>query len=330
VKVPHCSYPQRIDLRLFAALPCQKNVRSRLPAHRVGPSDLLKAVRGWEDGAMIVITPASSDDRITLQTDSFGQVIKAIGTHGYDWACLKLFEQSLDAEHWALFHYRENDSVSCIATASRVYMAAAQENIDRFVTRCHRVDPSVVALKQRCSGQTCVTKIDIGDIRDRQYRHCFELTHVQERLSFFSRCGADLHQLSIFRSTMKNRFSSHELTYFSTLARLVLATASKHERLRRGVIAIPPHLDLEAIERCLEYLPGRLSRREREVCSRAAAGKTIEGTALELNIRKTSVITYRQRAYQKLGISRQNELVALVNNLRADETSSRTFCRSVS
>ena len=29
------------------------------------------------------------------------------------------------------------------------------------------------------------------------------------------------------------------------------------------------------------------------------------------------VVTYRQRAYQKLGISRQNELVALVNNMRS-------------
>ena len=272
---------------------------------------------------MIVISPAGSDAPITLRTDTFGRVIRAVGTHGYDGACLKLFEQSLDAEHWALFHYRANNSVSCIATASRVYMAAAQENIDRFVTRCHRVDPSVVALKQRSPEQTCVTKMDIGDIRDRQYRHCFELTHVQERLSLFSRIGGDLYQLSIYRGTKKNAFSSHELGYFSALASLVLATGSKHERICREAIAIPPHLDLEAIERCLESLPGALSKREREVCSRAAVGKTIEGTALDLSIRKTSVITYRQRAYQKLGISRQNELVALVNNLRVDQVSSR-------
>ena len=53
------------------------------------------------------------------------------------------------------------------------------------------------------------------------------------------------------------------------------------------------------------------------------ADQTIEGTALDLNIRKTSVVTYRQRAYEKLGISRQTELVALVNNLRADGASSR-------
>jgi DNA-binding CsgD family transcriptional regulator len=179
----------------------------------------------------------------------------------------------------------------------------------------------LIVLKQQHPEYTCVIKIEIGDIRDRQYRHCFEMTHVQERLSFFSRLGSDLHQLSIYRGARKRPFSSIESTHFSTLASLVLATASNHERLCREATAIPRHLDLEGIERCLEYLPGGLSRREREVCSRAAAGKTIEGTALSLNIQKTSVVTYRQRAYQKLGISRQNELVALVNNLRPDNVS---------
>jgi DNA-binding CsgD family transcriptional regulator len=275
-------------------------------------------MRRWEDGAMIVISPATADDRITLRADSIGQVIEAVGTCAYGRACLELFEHSLDAEHWALFRYRADSAVSCIATASRVYRAAAQENIDGFVVRYHRVDPSMVALRQRLPEQTCVTKIEIGDIRDRQYRHCFELTHVRERLSFFSRSGSDLHQLNIYRSAKKRGFSSHELAHFSTLAGLVLATALKHERLGRNMTGVPPRLDLDAIERCLECLPGGLSPREREVCSRAAAGKTIEGTALDLNIRKTSVITYRQRAYQKLGISRHSELVALLNNLRPD------------
>jgi DNA-binding CsgD family transcriptional regulator len=267
---------------------------------------------------MIVISSARAEDRITLRSDSLGEVIKAIGTNGYGRACLEFFQQSLDAEHWALFHYRPNNSVGCVATASRMYVAAAQENIDRFVARCHRVDPSLIVLKKQRPDYSCVIKIEIEDIRDQQYRHCFEMTHVQERLSFFSRLGSDLHQLCIYRGARKQGFSSLELTHFSTLASLVLATASKHERLCRGATNIPRHLDLEAIERCLEYLPGGLSRREREVCSRAAAGKTIEGTALDLHIRKTSVVTYRQRAYQKLGISRQNELVALVNNLRSD------------
>jgi len=45
---------------------------------------------------------------------------------------------------------------------------------------------------------------------------------------------------------------------------------------------------------------------------------TIDQTAVDLAIKRTSVVTYRQRAYEKLDISRQNELVALVNNLRLE------------
>ena len=134
---------------------------------------------------MIVISPARADDRITLRSDSLGEVIKAIGTNGYGRACLELFEQSLDADHWALFHYRPNNSVDCVATASRMYVAAAQENIDRFVVRCHRVDPSLIVLKKQRPDNTCVIKIEIGDIRDRQYRHCFETNSCAGTTQFF-------------------------------------------------------------------------------------------------------------------------------------------------
>jgi DNA-binding CsgD family transcriptional regulator len=59
-------------------------------------------------------------------------------------------------------------------------------------------------------------------------------------------------------------------------------------------------------------LPNRLAQREVEVCARALIGMSVEATALDLGIRPTSITTYRQRAYQKLGISSQNELFALV------------------
>ncbi len=61
-----------------------------------------------------------------------------------------------------------------------------------------------------------------------------------------------------------------------------------------------------------------LSNRESEVCARAVVGKTIESTSMDLNVQRTSVITYRQRAFQKLGISRTIDLVALLNDMYAE------------
>eukprot|EP01035_Chromulina_nebulosa_P033610 gene33611-45009_t len=46
-----------------------------------------------------------------------------------------------------------------------------------------------------------------------------------------------------------------------------------------------------------------LTRRERQVCARAAIGMTVEATALDLAIGKTSVLTYRQRAYGRLNVT---------------------------
>lgn len=264
---------------------------------------------------MILVSPAHADQRVTLPANILGSLIDAIGTDDYANACLHLFAESLDVEHWALFRYRSDKSVHCVATASQVHVAAASDNIDRFIARCHKVDPSLPAVRQFDRETPCVVRIEIEDIQDRQYRHCFEQARVHERLSFFSPAGSELHQLSIYRGPRRRSFSAQELAHFSIVARLVLATAFKQEGLYRSNARKPLYLDLQSIEQRLEGLSTSLSKREREVCSRAASGKTIEATALDLNIAKTSVITYRQRAYQKLGICSQIELVALVNNL---------------
>ena len=55
----------------------------------------------------------------------------------------------------------------------------------------------------------------------------------------------------------------------------------------------------------------RLTERERDVCERILLGYTSIGIGLDLNIAPSSVVTYRRRAYEKLGIATQNELFAL-------------------
>ena len=266
---------------------------------------------------MMVMSPARTEARMVLRTDTFAHAVTALGTNGYGRACFRVFEQSFDVDHWALFRYTTTQSVKCIATASRAFEAAAEKNVDLFLHRCFRFDPSLIAFRQQHSERPCLVKMAISDIHDSQYRHCFEVTNVQERLSFFAADKADLLQLCIYRAALNRSFSLAEMNLFATLSRLVIATALKHESLADSVASGQGQLDLEAIERRLEDLDMGLSRREREVCARAVVGSTIEETAADLDIRKTSVITYRQRAYQKLGISRQSDLLALVCNVRS-------------
>jgi DNA-binding CsgD family transcriptional regulator len=266
---------------------------------------------------MMVVSPVRPDERLSVGTHNLCAVVKSIGTDLYGETCFGLLEKALNAEHWAVFRLRSGDPLKCVATASGRHRAAALENINRFVVRCHSLDPSIRAASERNAGPTLI-KVTIDDLEDRQHRHCFRLTQVQERLSFFSWTGTDLYQLSVFRGPRMSSFSALEMNSFATLAQLLLVTAQKHEVLAAETSRRSRHLDIKGIERLLKMRSPALSTRECEVCARAVAGKTIEGTSLDLSIARTSVITYRQRAYQKLGISRANELVALLNDLHAD------------
>jgi DNA-binding CsgD family transcriptional regulator len=260
---------------------------------------------------MMVVCPTRPEPRMVLRTDTFADTVTALGTSRYPRTCFRIFEQSFDVDHWALFRYRSNDSVKCIATASRTFEAAAGRNVDFFLRRCYRFDPSLIAFKQQHTDRSCMIKMAISDIDDRQYRHCFEVTSVRERLSFFALDGADLLQLCIYRAA-SHTFSAAEMNLFATLARLITTTTLKHETLWNSTLASPGTLDIDALEGRFDDLAMGLSQRERQVCARAVMGRTIEETAGDLSIRKTSVITYRQRAYQKLGVSRQSDLLAIV------------------
>jgi DNA-binding CsgD family transcriptional regulator len=54
-----------------------------------------------------------------------------------------------------------------------------------------------------------------------------------------------------------------------------------------------------------------LSERERQVCIGMLSGKKAEIIAEEIGIGQSSVVTYRQRAYQKLGISSRGQLFSI-------------------
>jgi DNA-binding CsgD family transcriptional regulator len=62
-----------------------------------------------------------------------------------------------------------------------------------------------------------------------------------------------------------------------------------------------------------------LSERERQVCLGMLAGKKAEIIAEEVGVGLSSVVTYRQRAYHKLGISSRGELFAICHSWHSQQ-----------
>jgi DNA-binding CsgD family transcriptional regulator len=67
---------------------------------------------------------------------------------------------------------------------------------------------------------------------------------------------------------------------------------------------------VDTIELRLRSMLPALTARETAICARTVAGMTAEGIALELGIKRSSVLTYRRRAYERLNISTALQLSA--------------------
>jgi DNA-binding CsgD family transcriptional regulator len=141
-------------------------------------------------------------------------------------------------------------------------------------------------------------------------RRFFDDAGIVERVSVIQRGDDAWRGINVARHASDGCCSDEELGSLIGLACLLLPMLPLNRR------QTPPAQPLTAAEledrfadRC-----AALTHRERQVCARAALGMSVEGTALDLAIAKTSVLTYRQRAYQRLRVASPVELRALVSH----------------
>lgn len=85
--------------------------------------------------------------------------------------------------------------------------------------------------------------------------------------------------------------------------------ARHHALLNENRVLHTALTSLALIENCLSLLPGSIPPREAQVISRILYGISVEGIALDLGIAENTVIGYRRRFYDRLGISCFRELL---------------------
>jgi DNA-binding CsgD family transcriptional regulator len=139
-------------------------------------------------------------------------------------------------------------------------------------------------------------------------RRVFDEAGIVERVSIIQR-GADAWRvMNVARHASEGVFTDGEIDALIGVAGLALPMLpfSRERQCRRGQLSVTQLEDRFAIR-----FPA-LTLRERQVCARAAIGMSVEATALDLGIAKTSVLTYRRRAYQRLRVSSHYQLCSLV------------------
>lgn len=153
------------------------------------------------------------------------------------------------------------------------------------------------------------------DIRDEGYRTlCYDRTGVSERVALLQQPASNIWlTLNLYRGCGTTKLRPSEIDALESLAP-VLAHAVRHHYVlhdqRQQDVA---HVMLERLR---SRFPG-LTKRELDVICGILEGLSTRHIAERMSVKTSSVITYRERAYNRLGVSRQRELFALCMEIPA-------------
>ncbi|MGX7894121.1 helix-turn-helix transcriptional regulator [Tsuneonella sp. HG222] len=177
--------------------------------------------------------------------------------------------------------------------------------------RCYsRLDPiGQLYPAARLPGDLALQRIVPGDLAAGDFRRrFFDEPGIVERLSIVQRTDTGWRGFNVARHRDDGPFAEREIDCLAALARLALPMLAAGRRRLSASHALSAD---ECERRFADRWPD-LTRRERQVCARAAIGMSVEATAIDLGIAKTTVVTFRQRGYRRLGVTSPFELCSLV------------------
>jgi DNA-binding CsgD family transcriptional regulator len=138
---------------------------------------------------------------------------------------------------------------------------------------------------------------------------CLEPAGLVDRLTVLVRnAPSSWLAAHLWRDAAHGCFGTDEIEGLIGVARLIGRCLARHYACDvDGLAAVRG----EVSER-MQEIGSRLTEREREVLTRILDGVTVNRIAEDLNLRPTTVATYRLRAYEKLGVATRQELFATV------------------
>jgi len=149
-------------------------------------------------------------------------------------------------------------------------------------------------------------RVQSTEIAQKEYRErCYDSAGIREKLSFGWRRGAGAIVLNFY---LGSQSSAPLRARLASLANLGLAALVEHAR----AIGAPTSPLSARISRRLRLAAPELPRRELQVCALTLAGCSASEIAIQLGISASTALTYRQRAYRRLGVNRATELLAFL------------------
>jgi DNA-binding CsgD family transcriptional regulator len=239
-----------------------------------------------------------------------GRLIEVVGTPKFEDEMFYLVHNALDCEHLTAFAVSDAGPADVLFAANAGNLPVARALAQKYVSQYWMMDPAN-AIKADMDEESHVAfSILPGDITDGSYRRdCYTSVRLRDRFTVMRRHGDQTVRLNFYRGAAGGRFEPQAVDCIMNSADLLISLLMKH-----AANAAPASNDgmPKVWQDRLLLLEPNMPKRETEVCAAITSGMTSEAISLNLGISVNTVLTYRKRAYARLGISCQNELLRLV------------------
>lgn len=243
---------------------------------------------------------------------NLGCLVDSLGTPELQPRLFSTVAAATGAAHVSAFLFHAGERPRILAASTRHSAGAAQHCAERYCDTYWPMDPTL-RLGQDGPGLTLVRSRP-DDIDHAAYRtECYSNVRLIERVSAVSRTQGQTVRLHVYRSSRDGCFDDVAIRSLAMHATIITSLLLQQEKAR-------PAPSTQIRERLLRLTPP-MPRREREVCEGIATGMTSEAIGLGLGIGLNTVLSYRKRAYARLGITSQTELMHRLFGLTHDRSS---------
>jgi DNA-binding CsgD family transcriptional regulator len=236
------------------------------------------------------------------------EIILAIGSDGFSRILFRSARNILSVRHLVAYRCRPDAPVETLFAESANDDETMRRMIHVYSQGHYARDPIREHLGPAPGRQVSIQHVDAATIQDDVFRKDLYLSQkMASKTAILVRRATDTIVISLFRGEDVGTLSGQQWDYVNRNAAYIGAAVERH-------LELVDHRMDDGWLRKLRQIGGAspLSSREMLVCCRILEGYLNEGIALGMAISVHSVITYRRRAFAKLGISTQNELFNLV------------------
>lgn len=242
---------------------------------------------------------SSTKSESGLANRCISKCIQSVGTRGFYDAFFELLKELGSIDQCVIFQLDRNDELSCLLCRNFRNEHVVKPVARSYVEEGFKSDPNLHLFRSIKSGD--VKSIYFDDLvanMDPAYRdYYFNDLGLVDKISIMTASKEYRYYINLYRNRGRASFQSEETFAQSALDSVIASLVTKHYDLNQSL----------RDEGSLAFL----TTRERDVCQGILQAKKSEEIAYELGISVNTVVTYRKRAYEKLGINSRRALFSL-------------------